>query len=238
MSLNERVEQWLAGMRHQSAAIAMKSEAQKRPIVILSYAQAWDGSITTQAGEAIELSSQTGKEMTHALRSWHDGILVGVGTVIADDPLLTVREWDGPNPQPIVLDSKNRLLSSSKICQENRCKPWVLVVAKPDKAAFDRETILIGSDEAGRVNLDLALKEIYSRGIKSLMVEGGATVISSFLKAKLADAIILTIAPKLIGGYKAVDSLIDDSYFPRITSVNSHQQENELVVWGELEYQG
>ena len=104
MSLNERVEQWLAGMRHQSAAIAMKSEAQKRPIVILSYAQAWDGSITTQAGEAIELSSQTGKEMTHALRSWHDGILVGVGTVIADDPLLTVREWDGPNPQPIVLD--------------------------------------------------------------------------------------------------------------------------------------
>ena len=62
MNLNERVEQWLAGMRNQSAAIAMKSEAQKRPIVILSYAQAWDGSITTQAGEAIELSSQTGKE--------------------------------------------------------------------------------------------------------------------------------------------------------------------------------
>ena len=76
MSLNERVEQWLAGMRNQSAAIAMKCEAQNRPIVILSYAQAWDGSITTQAGKALELSSQTGKEMTHALRSWHDGILV------------------------------------------------------------------------------------------------------------------------------------------------------------------
>ena len=71
------------------------------------------------------------------------------------------------------------------------------------------------------------------------MVEGGATVISSFLRAKLADAIVLTVAPILLGGYKAVNGLLaeDDNYLPRIISLNSYQQNDEIVIWGGLEYE-
>ena len=81
------------------------------------------------------------------------------------------------------------------------------------------------------------MEAIYARGIKTLMVEGGADVISSFLAARLADAIILTIAPMLVGGYKAVNTLTGDTSFPRIAALNSHQQGDEMILWGQIDYQ-
>ena len=174
--------------------------------------------------------------MTHALRSWHDGILIGIGTVLADDPLLNVREWGGPSPQPIVLDSSQRLPSDSKICRENNQKPWVLTNSQVKDYQSTFEQIVVDSDNEGRVDLESAMSAIYARGIKTLMVEGGAKVISSFLKAQLADAITLTVAPMLVGGYKAVNTLANDSICPRIVALNSHQQDDEIIVWGEIDY--
>ena len=239
MDLNEQVEQWLVGMRSKMDASPTNSETPKRPMVTLSYAQTWDGSIAIKKEGALALSSQTSKQMTHALRSWHDGILVGIGTVIADNPRLNVREWGGDDPQPIILDSHLRMPVTSRVCQDNKRKPWVLTTVNPDKDRPDCEPVIIPSDDVGRVDLKVALESIYSRGIRHLMVEGGATVISSFLKAKLADAIVLTVAPMLIGGYKAVDGLLaeDGNYLPRITSLNSYQQNDEIVIWGRLEYE-
>ena len=239
MGLNEQVERWLADMRQKTGAAKSNSEKPTRPMVTLSYAQTWDGSITIKRGRTLALSSKAGTQMTHALRSWHDGILVGIGTVIADDPRLNVREWGGNDPQPIVLDSHLRMPITSKICQENQRNPWVITTVKPDKDRSDCDLIVIPSDEEGRVDLKLALESIYSRGIRHLMVEGGAAVISSFLRAKLADAIVLTVAPMLLGGYKAVNGLLaeDDNYLPRIVSLNSYQQNDEIVIWGGLEYE-
>ena len=224
-------------MRQKSGTLASKSELDRRPIVTLSYAQTWDGSITTAPGNTLALSSQAGRTMTHALRSWHDGILIGIGTLEADDPLLTVREWSGPDPQPIVLDSKQRIPADSKVCRENNRKPWVLSNSKLENEQINYEQIVVGSDKRGRVDLELAMEAIYARGIKTLMVEGGADVISSFLAARLADAIILTVAPMLVGGYKAVNTLIGDTSFPRIAALNSHQQGDEMILWGEIDYQ-
>ena len=236
MKLNDQISRWFTCLRQESGALASKCESENRPIVTLSYAQSWDGSITTKPGTTLALSSRTSIAMTHALRSWHDGILIGIGTALADDPLLTVREWSGPSPQPIVLDSRQRLPSDSKICRENNQKPWVLSNSRviDNKGTF--EQIVVDSDDEGRVDLKAAMSAIYAKGISTLMVEGGAKVISSFLKAQLADAIILTVAPRLVGGYKAVNTLINDSIFPRIVALNSHQQDDEIIVWGEIDY--
>ena len=239
MSLNEQLGQWITEKRQTRDTIKSGCATSNRPMVTLSYAQAWDGSITTKSGSAFSLSSSAAIEMTHALRSWHDGILIGIDTVIADDPLLTVREWKGSDPRPIILDSHLRMPSKSKVCQEHVRRPWVLTTAAPDKNRSDCEPIFIVADGSGRVDLNAALELLHSRGIENLMVEGGATVISSFLKQQLADVIVLTIAPMMIGGYKAVHSLLgaNGSNFPRISSLNTHQHEDEIVMWGLLEYE-
>ena len=128
MDLNQRIEQWLEGAQQEFHADSSDTPGSGRPHVTLSYAQSWDGSITTIPGESLALSSETGMQMTHQLRSLHDGILVGIGTVLADDPRLTVREWTGNDPQPIVLDSQLRIPSSSRLCQTENQRCWVLTV--------------------------------------------------------------------------------------------------------------
>ena len=237
MDLNQRIEEWLHSAQQQFEAVDTAG-SKRRPHVTLSYAQSWDGSITTSPGESLSLSSDTGMQMTHQLRSLHDGILVGIGTVLADDPRLTVREWAGSDPQPIVLDSKLRIPSSSRLCQSGSPRCWVLTTVNPDQERTDCELIVVPGDESCQVNLQLALEALYARGIRSLMVEGGASVITSFLRSGLADAIVLTVAPVLVGGYKALGRLCDEEMtsFPSISPLNSQQLENELIVWGNLHF--
>lgn len=237
MDLNQRIEEWLQSAQQQFEAVDTAG-SKRRPHVTLSYAQSWDGSITTSPGESLALSSDAGMQMTHQLRSLHDGILVGIGTVLADDPRLTVREWTGSDPQPIVLDSQLRIPSSSKLCQNDTRRCWVLTTANMDQERSDCELIVVPGDESGQVDLQLALEALFDRGIRSLMVEGGASVITAFLRAGLADAIVLTVAPMLVGGYKALGRLCDGEMtsFPSISPLNSQQLENELIVWGNLHY--
>jgi riboflavin-specific deaminase-like protein len=251
MELNRRIEQWLTGAQdkfHASHADASRlsspHSSPARPYVTLSYAQSWDGSITTCPGETLSLSSDAAMELTHQLRSLHDGILVGIGTVLADNPRLTVRAWSGDDPQPIVLDSKLRMPASARLCQDSGRRCWVITTAESGKKAQassnEFELISVDGDDAGHVNLQSALQALHERGIRSLMVEGGAAVISAFLRAKLADAIVLTVAPLLVGGYNAIDRLCDDggSSFPQISPLASEQIGDEMIVWGQLHYGG
>lgn len=238
MNLNQRLETWLAETKNEFHASTAREGRVPRPVVTLCYAQSLDGSITTRPGETLILSSTAATQMTHQIRSLHDGILVGIGTVLADDPSLTVREWSGQDPQTIVLDSKLRMPATSKLCCGNHGRCWVLTTAETDASRDDCELIVVPSDEAGHVNLELALEALYVRGITSLMVEGGASVITAFLQAKLADAIVLTIAPTLVGGYKAVGELGYQTtrQLPQIAPLYSERLNDELIVWGSLNY--
>ncbi|WP_058021311.1 RibD family protein [Pseudohongiella spirulinae] len=234
-SFNLQLERWLTEARKSYVESAGGSE---RPHVTLCYAQSWDGSITTDPGETLALSSKAGMRMTHQLRSLHDGILVGIGTVLADNPQLTVREWTGNNPQPIVLDSQLRMPASSRLCQDNSRRCWVLTTVQGAEGREGCDLIVVPDDGDGHVNLDAALRALYQRGIRSLMVEGGANVISAFLRAHLADAIVLTVAPVLVGGYNAIGRLVDPdkASFPHIAPLHSHQLGDEMIVWGALHY--
>lgn len=238
MNLNQRIEQWLHDARQRFDQTQNGANNNRRPRVTLCYAQSWDGSITTKPGETLALSSDAGMRMTHQLRSLHDGILVGIGTVLADNPRLSVREWTGRDPQPIVLDSQLRMPPSCQLCLNGEHCCWVLTTSEAATERSDCELIVVPGDEHGHVNLPLALQALHERGIRNLMVEGGAAVITALLRARLADDIVLTVAPVLVGGYNAIGRLgePDGGPFPHIDPLFSQQLDNELIVWGALHY--
>ena len=232
MNLSRQIDGWLSEQRTLAALT-------ERPFVTLSYAQSWDGSITLHCGKPLALSGGPAMTLTHQLRSIHDGILVGVGTVVSDDPQLNVRQCAGPDPQPVVLDAHLRIPPSARLCHLKGKRCWVLTSSDrqaPPHAGLD--IIRLPGDNNGRVCLHAALRELKQRGIHSLMVEGGANVISAFLKQALADAIVLTVAPRLVGGYKAVTDLGFDSgsALPHIMSMHTAMLDQDLIMWGRLHY--
>ena len=234
MNLNQQIERWLTSRKNSFIS-------DNRPFVTLAYAQSWDGSITTRQGEALALSGSNSIRLTHQLRSLHDGILVGIETVLADDPQLTVREWQGQNPQPVVLDSLLRMPDSARLCRHPDKRCWILTIQSPSKDMEEHaEVMTMEGDDEERVPLEPALELLLNKGVRSLMVEGGATVITAFLEAQLVDAVVLTIAPCFVGGYKAVnrlENLTRDS-LPRIDPLYTEKLGHDLIVWGDLQYGG
>jgi riboflavin biosynthesis pyrimidine reductase len=150
-----------------------------------------------------------------------------------------VRHWIGHNPQPIVLDSHLRIPAKARLCclPDKRC--WVLTTVDDEGAVIEGlEITALEGNADGRVCLQRALKLLCSRGIKSLMVEGGASVIGEFLKARLVDAVVLTITPQFVGGYKAVNDLgkLARCALPKIQPFFSERLGDDLIVWGNLDY--
>jgi riboflavin-specific deaminase-like protein len=222
-----------------------------RPRVLLSYAQSLDGSLALHRGERLALSSAASLQLTHQLRAAHQGILVGIGTVLVDDPSLTVRLADGSHPQPIVLDSQLRFPDGSKLLS-GPCPPWIAVTSRADERQAARlenqgaRLIVCPETGGGRVHLPWLMQRLRKKGVKSLMVEGGPAVISSFLVEKMADALVLTLAPVLAGGFSAVEhpllppsTLVDEhplAGLPRLERTYSTQLGPDLIVWGRLAY--
>lgn len=232
MNLNQQIEDWLT-LRKESF------QSGSRPFVTLSYAQSWDGSITTRRGQSVALSGAESKCLTHQLRSLHDGLLVGIETVLSDDPQLTVRNWQGDNPQPIVLDTLIRMPKTARLCRHPDKQCWILTTRRHSDAEFSGAEIISLSDAGtASVPLDAALQLLLERGIKSLMVEGGATVISAFLQARLVDAVVMTVAPVLLGGYKAINDLVATTPDERlhIDPLFTERLDKDLIVWGDLRY--
>src|SRR5690606_36707731 len=142
-------------------------------------------------------------------------------------------------PQPIVLDAHLRIPSAARLCHLSEKRCWIMTSSDDTSPHHsDLEIIRLPGDNNGRICLHQALQELRQRGINSLMVEGGANVISGFLKQKLVDAIVLTVAPRLVGGYKAVSDLDVDSKaeLPHISPMYTGMLESDLIMWGRLQY--
>ena len=213
-----------------------------RPFVTLSYAQSLDGCISARAGEALALSGAQSLTLTHQLRASHDAILVGIGTVLSDNPQLTVRLVRGNNPRPIVVDSRLRLPLDCKLLSNNSRGPLIVTRQKPDpkrRKALEgagAEVMSLPANARGQVNLGAMLNRLAEIGINSLMVEGGARIITNFLLERLADYIVLTVAPVLVGGLRAVSDLgqSDPDHFLRVRNPGHKWLGEDLIVWGEL----
>ena len=212
-----------------------------RPHITLAYAQSLDGSLAAHPGEPLALSGPESLRLTHQLRAQHDAILVGIGTVLADDPRLNVRLVEGPDPQPVILDSHLRFPLDARLLGNSR-KPWIVSVKPPPpQASEDRAKVLestgvevlkMPADPRGRVDLPAMLNALASRGINSLMVEGGAQVITAFLNARLVDELVLTLAPVFVGGLRAVDSLLSGDSFPRLNVVSVEPCGPDWIIRG------
>jgi GTP cyclohydrolase II len=181
-----------------------------RPYVTLSYAQSVDGSIAFRPGKPLALSCKESLVFTHWLRSVHDGILVGIGTILADNPGLTVRHVEGRSPQPIIVDGRLRFPLDAQVLQHHHHIPWIATSETSDMA---RERMIletgvkvmrIPSRVDGLIDLQVLLHRLKDMNITSIMVEGGAEIITSFLKDRLVDQLVLTISPMYIGGMHAV----------------------------------
>ncbi len=212
-----------------------------RPYVTLSYAQSLDGSIAARRGEPLAISGPEAMRLTHLMRAQNDAILVGVGTVIADDPRLTVRHVRGPDPQPVVVDSRLRFPLWARMLKGER-RPWIFTTDAADNGrqaaleAAGARVIRLPADPNGLVNLTALLAYLNGRHMRSLMVEGGATVISSFLTERLADRLVLTIAPRLLGGLNALDGLghLNGRVMPRLSQPRYQALGQDMILFGEL----
>ena len=182
-----------------------------RPLVTLSYAQSIDGSIASRSRQQLQLSSQQSLVLTHRIRAACDAILVGINTVLVDDPQLTVRLVAGRSPQPVVLDTNLRIPLGARLLNRRDDRCWVASASQAPTAriaaveAQTAEVIPCPRDQRNRVDLSYLLDLLGQRGIRSIMVEGGAKVITSFLAARLVDQLIVTIAPRLVGGLPVLE---------------------------------
>lgn len=211
-----------------------------RPFVTLSYAQSLDGSLAARSGARLQLSGPEATALTHRLRAAHDAVLVGIGTVLADDPQLTVRHAPGASPRPVVLDSHLRTPLGAHLLRHPQ-PLWIAGLSSPDGARADAlrqagaEILELPADSRGWVSLAALLQEARRRGISRLMVEGGARVISSFVAARLVDWVLITIAPRFVGGLTALQ--LEPSQAergPALQDIGWQTLGQDLIVWGSL----
>ncbi|MBA2447974.1 MAG: RibD family protein [Chloroflexi bacterium] len=186
----------------------------ERPWVTVKLAQTLDGRIATRTGHSQWISGEASRALAHELRAAHDAVLVGIGTVLRDNPRLTVRLVAGRDPLRIVADSAARTPLDSHLLAE---RPELTVVAVGELAPSDRvdtirrrgaRVLLTRSQSDGRIDLADLLGRLSQRGVRGVMVEGGAAVVTSLLQARLVDRVVICIAPKLVGaGVEAVGDL-------------------------------
>ena len=233
----------------------------RRPFVTVSYAQSLDGSIAAFAPDGgaaaqhdaapTQISSPASMVVTHALRTQHDAILVGSGTMLTDDPRLTARLADGapraPEPQPVIVSGRRSLPTTARVFSHPK-SAWIATTEQranlfPEAAApgglstlgVGARLIVVPSLESGDVDLAALLDRLGELGIGSVMVEGGARILSSFLGMGLADYAVITVAPTYLGGLNVLArplSTFQPALRPTLTDVTTCPVGGDTIISG------
>ncbi|EPT03508.1 hypothetical protein FOMPIDRAFT_127947 [Fomitopsis schrenkii] len=237
------------------------------PYVTLTFAQSLDAKIAGQGGKQLALSGKESMVMTHWLRTLHDGILVGIGTASNDNPQLNTRHLPPLPagsinryhlPRPIILDTHLHLSVDCKLLKNYQAgvgrRPWVVTAPFPFDSDDPRvskknsletagaRTIETKVDDNGRISIPDLLFTLRELDIRSVMVEGGARVIQSFLAAEAShrdciDMVIITVSPTLVGdggvGYGA--TLLSSDSLPRLRHVKTESFGRDAVIALEVE---
>ena len=204
--------------------------------VTLKLATSLDGRIATASGESRWITGEKARAEVHRLRLLHMNVLVGVETVLADDPELTVRIPGNVAGQPnrIVLDSRQRTPSGCRLVATARATPTMVITIKPPAKRLKEAgvTVLRVAEQGGRVDPVAALAAIEARGAMALMIEGGGQVAASFLSLGLIDALEWFRAPIILGdeGRPAVGAFVlkDLASAPRFRRTAVHEVGEDL----------
>ena len=182
-------------------ALASLDELQGvRPLVIAQLGQSLDGRIATPTGVSKYINGTIALDFLHHLRARVDAVVVGVGTVVADDPLLTVRRVPGRNPVRVIIDPKGRVpLNSKCLCSDGA--PTYVIRLTPNCDPSPCETLQLPGKDGGIDPLAI-VSALAQRGFSRLLIEGGAGTVSRFIAAGAVDRLYLLVAPMLIGSGK------------------------------------
>ncbi|MBU8907876.1 bifunctional diaminohydroxyphosphoribosylaminopyrimidine deaminase/5-amino-6-(5-phosphoribosylamino)uracil reductase RibD [Desertibacillus haloalkaliphilus] len=183
----------------------------KRPFVTLKSASSLDGKTATVTKESKWITGNAAREDSHRYRHQHDAIMVGIGTVIEDNPSLTTRlQNGGKNPLRIILDHQLRIPLDATVVCDQQAPTWIVTsVDAPDEKEEKLESlgVKVVRLQTSEIDIPVLLDVLGEKGITSLFVEGGATLHGSFLVAGTINQVITYIAPKLIGGKDAIPSI-------------------------------
>ncbi len=216
----------------------------KMPFVQLKLAESLDGRIATHAGDSKWISGIEARKEVHRLRARFSAILVGVNTVIKDDPLLTVRHVEGPNPVRIVVDGSGMMPHEASMLS---CEGRTIVTTtnmSSEKEALLRERKVdvwrLAYQEDERVDLQILLSRLASEGIDSVLVEGGGETAALFLERGLVDKVSMFIAPIIIGGRDSIPAVAGEGVEKvtdalRLHRVSIRRFEDDIMIDGYLE---
>jgi diaminohydroxyphosphoribosylaminopyrimidine deaminase / 5-amino-6-(5-phosphoribosylamino)uracil reductase len=184
-----------------AAAIERVLQAPRdRPFVVAQLGQSLDGRIATPTGESQWINCDGALDHVHRLRAAVDAVVVGVGTVIADNPRLNVRRVAGRNPVRVVIDPNGRAPPGSH-CLARDGSRRIIVTAQKGSSADDIEWVVLPRED-GRLNPASIVFALWDLGLKSILIEGGANTVSSFLDARAVDRLHVLVAPVILGSGK------------------------------------
>lgn len=217
------------------------------PYVMVKWAMSLDGKIATHTGDSRWITSEESRAYVHQIRAKVDGIMVGINTVLRDDPLLTCRLEGGRNPKRIIIDSKASLPLNSRLLKT--ISESEIIVAVNKNARHERIEkleqlgckIIQTRDTSDRVDLTDLFQHLGEMKLTNILVEGGSRVITSMIEGRLVDKVIIFIAPIIIGGEgakspvlgKGIDKMCDAV---KIGEITVKRFSHDIVIEGILEY--
>lgn len=204
--------------------IFFTSQEKQRPFIHIKYAQTLDGNIASLTGDSKWISNEKSRQKAHLLRLENDAILVGIKTVVADNPALTIRLIDSKKKCPwrIILGSIEAIELTHQVLLDQYKQKTILVTSEQDYSRFVEKaemfsergiTVLpVPADDRGKIDLHKMCQSLMDFKITSLLIEGGSETITSFVRAGLCDRVSIFIAPKMLGtGLYAIGTLHIDS---------------------------
>ena len=212
-----------------------------KPFVTLKTAMSLDGKIAAVTGQSKWITSEASRQRVHRLRDAHDAIMVGIETVLKDNPLLTTRIDNGKSPVRIVVDSKARTPIISNVVTNQQAKTIIAVTGNAPKERVNAleksgiEVLTAGNGE--RVDLNILMNELAEREITSVLLEGGGTLNFAMLEAGLVDKVCAFIAPKIIGGRNALTSVEGDGFENlndaiKLRDITTEMIDNDILITG------
>lgn len=214
----------------------------KKPYVVLKAAMSLDGKIATKTGESKWISCEESRLQVHELRNKLSGIMVGINTVITDNPELTCRTQNGNDPVRIIVDSSLRIPLDSKVLKNKDGKTMIATTKKADLKKMqalleDNIKVLIIKEKNGRVDLNDLMIKLGKLNIDSILLEGGATLNYCSLEEKIVDKVMMYIAPKIIGGEKS-KTPIDGNGINKLTDAFRLRNINTSIVGEDILLEG
>ncbi|MEI6234047.1 MAG: bifunctional diaminohydroxyphosphoribosylaminopyrimidine deaminase/5-amino-6-(5-phosphoribosylamino)uracil reductase RibD [Planctomycetota bacterium] len=239
----------------RSNAAFFKCVSTRVPLIALKWAMSLDGKIATGSGDSKWITGEMSRLHARRLRGRHDAVVVGIGTVLADDPSFNVRldsdEETASTRQPrrVILDSNARTPLNSKLFDVQPAGPIILTVCKsPNASVMERidalrergaEVVEVDPSANGSVSVEAVVRELGKRGVMSVLVEGGAQVLGAFVDAKLADRAHVFVAPKIVGGGNGLSAVggrgvekVADAMTFIDGSVTSQMIGNDMLIEG------